>query len=319
MTAGAARLEREPSIRLVPSDSAPGLGTSVRNGVRTFFGKIAGFFSSAWNWLKRTLHLDAVGDRVAGGYRWARVQGGRIVSLLGPDGLLGAGLLATSTSYGRKAIGFVLRPIGWVLDLFAKGYTWTERALANKSDGGIRNWISDRMRSMREFLFGEPALTVVGGRSTKSERRVGVVNSVILWFAQTFGGLLHTDSVAMRLARTAGTLLLGRRGVMMLALLPLGALLTPAMIVGTGLMLWGAVAPWESEVTSTWNKFRGQAKTAGTQAAKIVEATEADLTADIETAGEAVTDTSNGSPVTPVNRAARRGHPAGKASVRRTT
>jgi hypothetical protein len=325
MTAGAARLEREPSLRLIKSDSAPGFASSVRNGVRTFFGRIAGFFSSAWNWVKKTLHLDAVGEQVSAGYRWARMQGARVVTLLGTDGLIGAGLLTLSTSTGRSVVGFLLKPVSWALDLVAKGYTWLERTLANKSKGGVRNWLSDRMRSVREFLFGEPTLTVVGAKSTKAERKVGVVNTAILWFAKTFSGIFTPTSVPMRIARSLGTFLLGRRGVMLLPLLPLGALLTPAMFLAGGLTIWGAMTPWQTEVTDTWDKAWGKAQTAGSQAAAIVDSTEEDLKEDVDLAADAVAGRDGKVPAatkraaTKVNREARRGHPAGKVTVRRAT
>jgi hypothetical protein len=325
MTAGAARLEREPSLRLIRSEDAPGFASSVRDGVRTFFGRVTGFFSRAWNWVKQTLHLDAVQEQVVSGYRWARMQGARVVTLLGTDGLLGAGLLAVSTSPGRSVLGFLLKPVTWALDLVAKGYTWIERALSNSSTGGVRNWLSARMRSLREFLFGEPALTVVGAKSTKRERKIGVVNTAILWFAKTFGGIFATTSVPMRIARSVGTFLFGRRLVMALPLLPLGAFLTPAMILATVLMLVATAAPWRAEASSTWDKAWGKAQTAGSQAAAIVDSTEEDLKEDVDLAADAVAGRDGKVPAatkraaTKVNREARRGHPAGKVTVRRAT
>ena len=241
----------------------PAAGTGIIAKVRGWFRGLWNSIKSGWAKLRDTLHLDAVTSRVKAAWHWARLQARRAMHLLGTGGGAGLAMLGISTGTGRRVIGFLLTPVRWVLRAGGWAYATIEAALRNDSKGGVRNWIADRMADGRYWLLGNG----VGDDH-------GFVGDVVLWVAENFGRHLMTDSLAMRIVRSVGTLLLGTRIIALLALyvpfiatIPFsGALLNAGLAAAT-------VYPFRKEISQAKDKVVGAFQRNEEQAEEIIDET----------------------------------------------
>lgn len=248
-TVAAAAAGNGPGARLayIPGANQENMGMLLRarRAVRQYTDRARTSLASAWAWLVRTTHLDTAWEYVKAGASWAGDKIATAARFLGASGMTGAGLLAVATETGRKVIGTVLRPVGWLLGMIGRGYVAVENMLfSEKRDGGIRNWVSNRMADARIWAFGDD--TTAGP--------VGVIPSAALWLVKHVGPYLHLDSMTMRVARSAGTLLLAPRLLALLALLPVGGLYWPLRMIATfaiGYFVW---VPVSGTLTSMWHR-----------------------------------------------------------------
>lgn len=299
MTTTATRTEhaaRPAHLSSVPAAEHLGLIAQIKAFAGRIYNRVTGTVRGAWNWVRETFHLDAVTSRVSNGYRWAKDKVATGARFLGRPGMAGLGMLTISTSTGRKVLRQVFRPIGWVLKMIGEGYVWVEETLSNDGNGGIRNWISNRMADGREFLFGNAGKT-------------GVIPAAALWTITHTGRHLLVDSFVMRSLRAVGTFLLGMRGVALLALLPLGGFAPVAAFAGTSLVFAGTAAPFRREFDAVVGRAKAAFKTNAAKADVIVEGTITEIKDEVTTAASLIT--------TPANRAERRGHPAKKTTSAR--
>lgn len=266
MTTATARIAERPSTTV--RDPETGARWNLENGTMekaSFFGglfaKARGLFrravayvKSGWARVSEALHLDAVTTRVRGALAYAKAKAIAGIRIIGGDGFAGLGLLSISTEAGRKVLGFVLRPVGWVLRGIGTAYCWVEETVDNDGKGGIRTWVANRMGDVREFFFGNLG-------------KDGVIPTALFWVVSNFGEYIHVDSLQMRALRAGGTALVGRRAIAVVlarfaavAGIPfIGLALTLALTAAT-------VAPFIPEIKAGYNvvatKFRANVEQA---------------------------------------------------------
>lgn len=162
------------------------------------------------DWARRTFHLDPVLGVAADGIRWVKAKTAAATGFLGVSGGAGVGLLAVSTSFGRSVLSVLMRPVGWVARLLHGGYIRLEELIHSGVDDDeatgfakARNAVSHKMADAREFVYK------------------GIIKAT-QFFVKRVSPVFAMNSVPMHAARTAGTVLAGRRAIAALALLPLG-------------------------------------------------------------------------------------------------
>lgn len=250
-------------------------GDVVKVGGTGILARIGGFFrglwnsvKSGWNWLRKTLHLDAVTERVKAGYRWALDKAKAGIRFLGGDGIFGLGLLSISTRVGRDALRFLFRPVGWVLRQLGRAYIWLEEAIDNEGKGGIRTWIADRMVDGREFFFGN------------GKHKHGIIPGFFLWVGKTFGPHLDVDSRAMRILRAIGTFLFGRAlSSGLVAHFATAATIGWMMPLSTLVVIGLTLAPFAPEMKSAYDIAREKFRSTAKEADEIMTVVDADVKA----------------------------------------
>lgn len=252
-----------------------GLLLSAREKGRAALAYIRKAPRVAWDWVRRTFHLDPAVDFVRSVLTWLRNQISILAAHFGSAGGVGLGLLAVSTSIGRQMLAFALKPVFFALNLLGSAWTWAENALyvdetPEKPLGlisRIRNWLSERMASLREVFTGNGTTP-------------GLIERVGAWYFNTVAPHLHLDSTAMVAARTAGLSMVTVKAVTALAFIPMSAaVLGPLQFILGGLLGLGVVSNgWELG-------RRGWARVKAIFAPAVVEAAEeASATAEKVTA-----------------------------------
>jgi len=234
-------------LAYLPGDNQGNMGMLLRanRAVRQYTDRARRSLASAWAWLVRTTHLDTAWSYVKAGISWAGDKIATAARFLGGSGMTGAGLLAIATDTGRKIIGGVLRPVGWLLGMIGRGYVAVENMLfSEKREGGVRNWISNRMADARIWAFGDDTKT----------GPVGIIPSAALWLIKNVGPYLHLDSLTMRLARSAGTLMLAPRAMDLIALLPVGGFYWPLRMIASVLIGYAVWVPVSGTLTSLYHR-----------------------------------------------------------------
>lgn len=251
-----------PRLRPVtdPQAARMGLLLRARMWMRRAWDKMLASGRAAWGWIERTFHLEAVKDYTSSGYNWLKTQIRAGAAWLGGSGVTGLGLLTIATQTGRNILHFLWRPVGWVLKSFLKGWDFIEQSLhSDKREGGIRNWLSDRMANVREFFIGD---------ADPDSDRIGVIGGAIALYFKYVYPLLRLDSFQMKAARTLGSLMFGLKVVAAIAFLPFsGMFLTAMTILGYAGVAYAATSPWGDEVAqmketvSSWfDKEKREAK-----------------------------------------------------------
>lgn len=263
-----------PEGNLTSTTGAAGAGILPRVG--GFFRGLWNFVKSGWASVKRALHLDAVFDRVQTGYQWARAKVSAAMRFLGTDGLIGAGMLGISTSTGRRVIGFVLSPALWLVRKAGMGWLWVESSLTNQGEGGLRNWLADKMASARVWAVGS-----VDGKTE------GIFEKAVGWVAEHLGRHLLVDSLAMRTLRAVGTFLLGRKLLLGAAgYFSLFATQPWLMPLCTALLAFAVVVPFEPEAQAVRSRIRTRIEARKPVVAAAGEATSEHVEGAVHEAGE---------------------------------
>lgn len=316
-----------PRLRPVtdPQAARMGLFLQTKHAWNRAKAKMRASARSAWGWIEDTFHLEAARQWAASAWEWIKTQYTRGAAFLGGSGLTGLGLLTIATDTGRKFLGFLFRPVGWLLKGFLKGWDFVEQALLNeKREDGFRNWLSGKMADIRTFFIGD---------ADPNSDRIGVIGAAIGWYFAHVYPHLRLDTLQMKAARSVGALLLGLKLVLGIAFLPFsGMFLGVLTVLGYVGVAYATVAPFEKEVGDGWESFVGffnkekrKAKreahkasdhaetTAETFAEQFTEEYEkAKAEADARTAAEEAT-----APPEPPNRASRRTAKATSGSRRR--
>ena len=160
--------------------------------------------------------------------------------------MLGAGMLGVATDTGRSVIGTLLKPIGWLARMLGRAWVATENLLFNEErQGGIRNWVSDRMADVRIWAFGD---------DTKNGK-MGVIPTVAVWAIKNVGQHFQYDSIAMKAARSLGAFLLAPRLLDLLAFVPVGPLYWPLRFIGSSAIAFAVIQPFLSLIGGVWDRI----------------------------------------------------------------
>lgn len=255
-----------PRLVVVPGANKENMGALLRGrrALREYTDRARQSVARAWAWIVRTTHLDTAWEYVKRGAAWVGDKIAAGARFLGGGGMIGVGLLGIATETGRKVISGVLRPVGWLLGMFGRAYVGVENMLhSDEREGGIRNWISRRMAGARVWMFGDE----------NKSNKIGVLPSAMLWGVKHLGKHFHLDSMAMRLSRSAGALLLAPRLMDLLMLLPIGPLYWPLRFIATlaiGYFVW---VPVSGTVTTIWDRMSGAVREDLVEADKTVTKT----------------------------------------------
>jgi hypothetical protein len=203
-----------------------GLLLSTRQKGRDAYAFIRRSPRVAWDWIRKTFHLDPAIEFMASVLTWLRNQISILAAHFGTTGGMGLGLLAVSTTLGRELLAWTLKPAVWLLSMAGSLWRKIESGLVvTKPTTGfhrVRNWLALRMTNIREFFFGN------------GDDKAGVLGAVAGWFVDTIAPHLHMNSTAMVAARAAGFAMAGGRAVAALALVPMsaGALAAAQWVMG---------------------------------------------------------------------------------------
>lgn len=311
MTAAAATTERAPRLTLVETKTVNPLAR-----VRSWFGRALAFLNdkrrSAWNWVKRTLHLESVADAAGSSLAWVKAKFWWALEWVGSGGIAGLGLMGVATDTGRKAISYAFRPVRWVGGRIADAWFWAEDALTNDKDGGARNWTADRMVDVREFFFGST------NKGNRSHGNVGVFGKAHAWYSDHVAPWVSVEGLIMAGVRlVAGALLVSRLAALSLLMpyrLPWVANDKVVFFIGEAAQQ-GAIRSFVNRIISLFKAIFTGRDDEGRFASvtSVATADPADGSGD-----EAAAAVTKAVPITaPVNRAQARGRQPQKATTRR--
>lgn len=163
--------------------------------------------------IARALRLDKAWALVKEGLGWAREKAAWLGNMLGVTGMVGLGMTALSTSSGRSAVGYALKPVGWALGAVGWGLNVIKSGLNHLGRPG--RWMAERIDDAEVFA----------GRKLLSTSK---------WVDKRLGAHLKTDSTAMRTTRLAGVLLVAQRAITAFGLpMPL------VYLIGAATAIWG--------------------------------------------------------------------------------
>lgn len=219
---------------------------------------------SAWAWARETFHLGAVETKVTGFFGWLKAKVVSVARMLGRTGLIGAGMLTVSTADGRRLLGMLAKPFVWAGKAITSVWSKIEDLLfvedpSNALDSA-RNFVSERMADLREFLFG----------SGTTANRYGFLGNLAVKALIKVGPYLALDSKTMLTTRGIGAALFGAKLFTLASLLPVAgwivfavqAFIVMSTFVGAGEpLLQVAEQVTGIKVTAT--------KKEGTEAAKV--------------------------------------------------
>ena len=294
MTATATRLSqpqngKAPDLSGVPQEQKSlmqmGLLVQMKQGAQRLYNRLAGAARGAWGWIRSTFHLDAAAEVVKDGYHYAADKVAVAGRFLGTSGGAGLGMLAVSTHTGRRLMGYVLKPVGWILRKIGAVFAWTEAALRNDTNGGIRNWVADRMADSRFWAFG----TGVGSEH-------GVIGNAMIWTAKNVGPYLDVDALAMRGTRAVAVALLASKFVPLLGMLPYGTVFMTVAYAIVGMIVLDQFEPeidkalhWaEKKLDDAGDTIQGVATEAGAIEDTTGKAVVADINAAVKASAGAV-------------------------------
>lgn len=162
--------------------------------------------------LVEVFHLEGVIEAVKSGWAWLKTKAAWAMDMMGVSGMLGLGMISLSTGTGRSAIGYALKPIGWL----GKGLSWVDEkvkaGLMKLGKPGI--WVASKIEDT-ESWFIKKGLAVKG------------------WWNKNVAKHVKLDSTPMRTARLGGVLLLARR-----AILAFGLPLPVSYLLGAIVAVW---------------------------------------------------------------------------------
>lgn len=253
---------------------------------------------TSWEWLCKTFHLDPAVKFFQGCFNWLRDKIAIAAAHMGITGGIGAGLLTLSTSTGRKLLAFVLKPIRWIASGVMKVWTKVEDMLFVEKPKGqhlnwldkARNWVSEKMASVREYFFGN-------GTS------LGVVGKAFVWLAKHVLPVFALDHPVMQTSKIVGFGLFAFKAIGMIALLPFaaGTLLALQFMSGAAAIGVGAMMLWETG--SDWAVRLGWKKPPVTPLTVVPVEVEVEIVVDATAAADGVTVTPS---VDTTNRTTRR-------------
>jgi hypothetical protein len=281
-----------------------GLLLAARKKGRQAYDYIRTGAAAAWGWVRETFHLDPAVEFVSSALSWLRNQLSIISAHFGTSGGAGLGLLALSTSAGRAMLGYALKPVFWVLSKAVTLWTKIENALTVEAEPGqelgligkVRNWIADRMASIREFFTGN-------GTSP------GLLQKAAGFFFKNVAPHLEIGSTPMVAARATGFALAGSKMVSGLALIPMGATaLAVSQWVLSGMVATAVVTNLWELGKRAWNALSGKSAPAVLHA--VPNAHEEQEQADVVAATVVATPAQTQTKATPATVAAAGGNRA---------
>ena len=259
-----------PGPRLRPTENPQvarmGLLVQAKAKMAAGLNRIRRAGRNAWDWLVRNLHLETARDYMAAAWNWLRLQLSRGMNFFGASGMAGLGLLGIASATGRKVLGFLWRPVGWVLKTLLKGWVFVEDSLhSDKREGGLRNWLSERMADVREFFIGNIA---------EDGEKKGIIGAGIGLYFKYVYPLLRLDTIQMKAARSLGWLMVGLKLIAAIAFLPLGGtMLSILTVLGYAGLAYGVTLPFADEaakikdwVVGFFKKEKAEAKAEGKKA-----------------------------------------------------
>lgn len=233
-------------LYVVPGDNKANMGALLVARAKGVAASARDTVTHSASWVAKTLHLDTAWGFARSAAAWV---GGKVVNaarFLGGGGMLGAGMLGIATETGRKVIGTLLKPIGWLGRMLGRAWVATENLLFNENrNGGVRNWISDRMADVRIWAFGD---------DTKNGK-MGVIPTMAVWAIKNVGQYFQYDSLTMKATRSAGTLLLAPRLLDLLAFVPVGPLYWPLRFIGSSAIAFAVLQPFFSLIGGVWDRI----------------------------------------------------------------
>lgn len=275
-----------------------GLLISMRANFKAAWNWLKKAPGTSWEWLCKTFHLDPTVKFFQGCFNWLRDKLAIAAAHMGISGGIGAGLFTISTSAGRKLLAFVLKPLTWIASGVMKAWTWVEDGLfVEKAKGQhlnwldkARNWVSEKMATVREFFFGN-------GTS------LGVVGKTMLWLGKNVMPFFGLDHPVMQTSRVVGFGLLAFKAVTALALLPFaaGTIMALQFIAGAAAIGVGATMAWD--IGNDWAVRLGWKAAPVTPLTVVPVEVEVEIVVDATAAAEGVTVTPS---VDTTNRTTRR-------------
>lgn len=275
LTMSAIPIETETTRRVrVVSDADPatlGLAAGLKEKASAAYAWMAALPQHAIAALRRIVP-DSVATRAATAWGWTKAKVMAVFHMLGKTGALGAGMLVISTGDGRRLLNLAVTPVRWGVSLFVKVWTKVEDVLYVEEPSSIldraRNFVSERMADLREFLFG----------SGTRENRYGFVGNLAVKALLKVGPFLELDSKTMLTTRGIGAAVLGVKLFTLVPLLPVAgwiAFLIQGFVAISTLV--GAGEPLLQVAEQVTGLRRPTATKAEGQAAAKVAATVTDL------------------------------------------